>query len=150
MAATVEEYIEAQPEERKAVIKKLRTLFKKNLPKGFEECISYNAIGFVVPHKLYPKGYHCNPKLPLPFMALDSKKSHIAIHHMGMYGDPDLRKWFEEAHKKASPKKLDMGAGCIRYKKEEDIPFDLLVELVKKVTPQQYIDRVEALWVKKK
>lgn len=150
MAATVEEYIEALPEDRKAIIETLRGIFKKNLPKGFEECISYGSIGFVVPHSLYPKGYHCDPKLPVPFINIASKKSHIAVHHMGMYGDPVLRKWFEDEHKKASPKKLDMGAGCIRYKKPEDVPLDLLKTLAKKVTPKDYLARMEAIVAKKK
>ncbi len=150
MAATVEEYVSALPDDRKATIQKLRTLFKKNLPKGYEECISYGVIGYVVPFSIYPKGYHCDPKLPLPFLAIASKKNYISIHHMGMYGDTVLTKWFQDEHKKAAAKKLDMGAACIRYKKEEDIPFDLLATLAKKITPKQYIDRVESYLNKKK
>ena len=150
MAATVEAYIDALPEDRKVIIEKLRNIFRKNLPKGFEECISYGSIGFVVPHSLYPKGYHCDPKLPVPFINIASKKSHIAIHHMGMYADPVLRKWFEDEHKKSSTKKLDMGAGCIRYKKPEDVPLDLLKTLAKKISPKDYLARMEAIVAKKK
>ncbi|MBL0234049.1 MAG: DUF1801 domain-containing protein [Chitinophagaceae bacterium] len=150
MPATVEEYIASLPEDRRTIMEKLRKLFKKNLPKGFEECISYGVIGYVVPHSFYPKGYHCDPKLPLPFIALASKKNFISIHYMGMYGDQAMTKWFQDEHKKASPKKLDMGAACIRYKKEEDIPFDLLATLAKKISPKQYVDRVESYLNRKK
>jgi len=142
-AATVEEYIEQLPDDRKAIIEKLRKVIKKNLPKGFKEEMGYGMMGYVVPHTLYPSGYHCNPKLPLPFMGMASQKNNISVYHMGLYADATLMQWFTAAHAKASAKKLDMGKSCIRYKKAEDIPFELIGELCTKLTPQQWIDLYE-------
>jgi len=142
-ATTVDEYMEQLPEERKAAMKKLRAVIKKHLPKGFQECMGYGMMGYVVPHSKYPGGYHCNPKDPLPFLALASQKNFIAVYHMGIYSDPKLLQWFQEAHAKASMKKLDMGKSCIRYKKPEDIPFELVGELVSKMTPDDWIARYE-------
>ncbi len=144
-ATTVDQYLEEIPEERKAAMKKLRAVIKKNLPKGFQECMGYGMAGYVVPHSKYPAGYHCSPKDPLPFMGFASQKNFIALYHMGIYSDPKLLKWFQEAHTKASPKKLDMGKSCIRYKKTEDIPFELIGELVSKMTPDQWIERYESV-----
>ncbi len=138
-ATTPEEYITAMPEERQAAFKKLRATIKKKLPKGFKEEMSYGMIGYVIPHSKYPAGYHCNPKLPLPFMNIASQKNFIAVYHMGVYADPKLLKWFTDAHTKASAKKLDMGKSCIRYKKPEDIPFELIGELASKITPDEWI-----------
>lgn len=147
-AATVDAYIAELPEDRKATIEKLRKLIKKNLPKGFKEQMGYGMMGYYVPHTIYPDGYHCDPKLPLPFMGMASQKNSINIYHMGIYADPDLYKWFTEAHAKASKKKLDMGKSCIRYKKPEDIPFDLIGELCTKMTPQDWINLYEAKYKK--
>jgi hypothetical protein len=139
-AATVEEYLAGLPTDREPAMRKLRSAIKKNLPKGFAEVMSYGMIGFVVPHKLYPAGYHCDPKLPLPFMSIASQKNFIAVYHMGIYADPALLKWFTGAYAKAFPKrKLDMGKSCQRYKKADDIPFELIGELAAKTTPQQWI-----------
>ncbi len=148
-AGTVDEYLATVPAERLPALKKLRTIFKKNLPKGFQETMNYGMIGYVVPHSVYPKGYHCDPKQPLPFINIASQKNGISIYHMGIYGDEKLLKWFQDAHKKASPKKLDMGKSCIRYKNPDDIPFELFTELARKVSAEEYIARVEKLWVKK-
>ncbi len=142
-ANSVKQYIDELPEDRRATIVKLQKVIKKNLPKGFEECISYGMVGYVVPHKLYPSGYHCNPKLPLPFLSFASQKNSINIYHMGVYGDPKLLKWFQEEHAKASVKKLDMGKSCMRYKKPEDIPFELIGELCQKMTPTDWINLYE-------
>ena len=141
-ATTVNEYIATLPEERKAAITKLRKIIKANLPKGFEEVMSYGMIGFVVPHSIYTKGYHCNPKLPLPFINIGSQKNYISMHHMGVYASKDLLDWFVEESEKV-PYKLDMGKGCIRFKKPEEITFDLIGELAKKLTVQQWIDIME-------
>ena len=138
-AATPEEYIAQIPEERQAAFSKLRKVIKKNLPKGFSEGTSYGMMGWSVPHSLYPSGYHCDPKQPLPFIGIASQKNFIAVYHMGVYADPKLLKWFTAAHAKASPKKLDMGKSCMRYKKPEDIPFDLIGELASKMTPDEWI-----------
>ena len=142
-AATPEEYIQEIPVERQAAFKKLRAVIKKNLPKGFKEGMGYDMMGWDVPHSIYPAGYHCNPKAPLPFMGIASQKNFIAVYHMGVYADPKLLKWFQEAHAKASPKKIDMGKSCIRYKKPEDIPFDLIGELASKITPAEWIATYE-------
>lgn len=134
-----EEYVEELPEDRKATFKELRAAIKKHLPKGFTEEMSYGMIGYVIPHSKYPAGYHCDPKLPLPFMNIASQKSHIAIYHMGLYAMPELMKWFTAAHAKASSKKPDMGKSCIRYKNPEDVPVELIGELASKVTPDEWI-----------
>jgi len=118
-------------------------VIKKNLPKGYKEGMGYGMMGWDVPHSIYPAGYHCNPKDPLPFMGIASQKNFIAVYHMGVYADPKLLKWFQAAHAKASPKKLEMGKSCIRYKKPEDIPFDLIGELASKITPAEWIATYE-------
>ena len=141
-AKTVTEYLAHLPDDRKKVITALRNAFKKNLPKGFEEMMNYGMIGFVVPHKLYPAGYHATPQLPLPFVNIASQKNHIAVYHMGMQGD--LREWFEKEWKKHSEKKLDMGGSCIRFKKAEDVPLKLFTELAKKMTPKDWIEKYES------
>jgi hypothetical protein len=138
-AATVDAYIAELPPERKEAIMQLRKLIKKNLPKGFVEEMSYGMIGYVVPHKLYPAGYHCNPGLPLPFMCLASQKNFIAIYHMCVYSDAELKKWFEAEYAKLGLGKLDMGKSCMRFKKPEKIPYQLIGELAGKITPQQWI-----------
>jgi len=138
-ATTPDQYIKNLPEDRQAAFKKLRAAIKKNLPKGFTECISYGMIGYVVPHSIYPAGYHCSPELPLPFMSIASQKNFIAIYHMGVYGMPELYNWFVAEHAKHSTKKLDMGKSCIRYKKPEDIPVALIGELCTKITVDEWI-----------
>ena len=138
-AATVEAYLAELPEDRQKAMNELRKVIKKNLPKGFKEEMGYGMMGWSVPHSIYPAGYHCNPKDPLPFMGLASQKNFIAVYHMGVYADPKLLKWFTDAHAKASAKKLDMGKSCIRYKKEEDIPYKLIGELASKITPDEWI-----------
>ena len=138
-AKSPDAYIAEMPEERQKAFNKLRSVIKKNIPKGFKETMGYGMMGYCVPHSIYPKGYHCNPKDPLPFMGLASQKNFIAVYHMGIYADPALLKWFVTAHAKASPKKLDMGKSCIRYKKPDDIPFELIGELASKMTPNEWI-----------
>jgi uncharacterized protein YdhG (YjbR/CyaY superfamily) len=142
-ANTVDAYIAELPEERQKAIEKLRKVIKKNLPKGFTEAMGYGMMGWSVPHSIYPAGYHCNPKDPLPFMGLASQKNSINLYHMGVYADPKLLKWFTDAHAKVSPKKLDMGKSCIRYKKPEDIPYDLIGELASKITVTEWINLYE-------
>ncbi len=148
-ATTVEQYLNELPEYRKSIISEIRNIIKKNLSKGFEEGMSYGMIGFYVPHKLYPKGYHCDPKLPLPFINLASQKNHIAIYHMGLYASKEELNWFETEWKKHSSKKLEMGKSCIKFKKAEDVNLKLIAELAKKITPQQWIDTYEKAFVKK-
>lgn len=138
-ATTVKEYIDGLPEDRKEAINQLRTVIQKKLPKGFQEEMSYGMIGYVVPHTLYPAGYHCNPKLPLPFMNIASQKNFIAVYHMGIYADPKLMDWFLAEFSKHSKAKLDMGKSCIRFKKPEQIPFELMGELATKMTVKEWI-----------
>lgn len=136
-AKTPKEYLENLPDDRKAAMTQLRDTIVKNLPKGFAEQMTYGMLGFVVPHSKYPAGYHCNPKLPLGFVSMASQKNFIALYHMGIYSMPHLLKWFTEEYPKHSKAKLDMGKSCIRFKKPDQIPFDLIGELMKKVTPDQ-------------
>lgn len=136
---TVDNYIEQLPDDRKNAMQALRKVFVENLSDGFQECISYGMIGYVVPLSIYPSGYHCDSKLPLPFINLASQKSHIALYHMGIYADPALLSWFQEAYSKHVKGKLDMGKSCIRFKKPELIPYELLAELASKMSVQDWI-----------
>jgi uncharacterized protein YdhG (YjbR/CyaY superfamily) len=137
-------YIEALPEERQEPMRRLRKCMLNNLPEGFEETMSYGMIGYVVPHSKYPAGYHCNTELPLPFLNIASQKNNIALYHMGLYADPKLNAWFVNAFKAKISTKLDMGKSCIRFKKPEEIPYELLGELCKKITVSDWIDLYEA------
>lgn len=142
-AKTVDGYIAELPPERQAALGRLRAEVTRNLPAGFVEQMQWGMVGYVVPHALYPAGYHTDPAQPLPFLALASQKSHIAVYHMGIYADAKLLDWFTAEHAKASPRKLDMGKSCIRYRKPEDIPFELIGRLAGKVTPKQWIASYE-------
>jgi len=140
-AKTVEEYIDSLPDERKKAIMAIRREILNNLPKGFEETMQYGMISYVVPHKLYPAGYHTNPKDALPFMSIASQKNHIAVYHMAMYGA--LHDWFVNAWTKATDKKLDMSKSCIRFRKAEDVPVQLIGKLAAKMTPKQWVESYE-------
>lgn len=139
VAKTPDQYFALLPDDRKAPMLELRRCINKNIPKGFEEQISYGMVGWVVPHNIYPPGYHCNKKLPLPFVNLGSQKNFIALHHMGIYADPLLLEWFVQEYPKFSKAKLDMGKGCIRFKKMDDIPYKLIGELIKKISVKDWI-----------
>lgn len=141
--STLDEYFESIPSERKEAVKKIYETLKMNLPNGFEEQISYGHIGFVVPHSMYPNGYHCDPTSPLPFIGLASQKNFIALYHMGIYSDEKLLNWFIEEYPKHAKRKLDMGKSCIRFKKTDDIPYDLIGKLASKITPDQWIATYE-------
>lgn len=140
---TPDEIIENVPEERKEALIKLRNTILNNLPAGFQECVNYGMISYVVPHSIYPSGYHCDPKLPLPFLSFASQKNFIAIYHMGIYADPELLDWFISEYQQISKTKLDMGKSCMRFKKPDQIPFDLIGTLVSKMGPQDWINRYE-------
>lgn len=142
-AKTPEEYIAELPADRKEAMSELRKVILKNLPAGFSEEMSYGMLGYVVPHSLYPSGYHCNPKLPLPFINIASQKNFIAIYHMGIYADKNLLKWFTDEYGKYSKSKPDMGKSCLRFKKPEQIPFKLIGELASKMTPKEWISTFE-------
>ncbi|MDK2771043.1 MAG: DUF1801 domain-containing protein [Flavobacterium haoranii] len=147
-ATSPEQYINEAPEDRREALEKLRTTILENLPKGFQEGMGYGMIGYSVPHTIYPAGYHCDPKTPLPFMSFASQKNSINFYHMGIYADKQLYDWFVDEFPKHSKKKLDMGKSCMRFKKVEDIPFELLGELSKKMTPEQWISIYESAFRK--
>lgn len=140
---TVARYVQDLPEDRRSACRKLRSVIKANLPAGFTEMISYGMPGYVVPKRLYPDGYHCNPSLPLPFMGFASQKSHIGLHHMGLYADPALLAWWQREWPKHVATKLDMGKSCIRFKKPEVIPYELVGELCTRMTPERWIEIYE-------
>jgi uncharacterized protein YdhG (YjbR/CyaY superfamily) len=144
-ADSVTEYLTEIPEDRKAAVTKLRNTILENIPKGFQECMSYGMIGYVVPHSTYPKGYHCDPKLPLPFVNIASQKNFIALYHMGIYGNPKLLEWFTTEYPKHCKYKLDMGKACVRFKKLDDIPYDLIAKLMQKISVEDWIDCCESV-----
>jgi uncharacterized protein YdhG (YjbR/CyaY superfamily) len=143
-ALTPDQYISELPEDRKIAMEQLRKVVLDNLPAGFKEVMSYGMLGYCVPHEIYPNGYHCNPKDPLPFFAMASQKNSINIYHMMLYADKELHDWFVAEYPKYSKSKLDMGKSCIRFKKTADIPYDLIGELMSKVTLDQWIERYES------
>jgi uncharacterized protein YdhG (YjbR/CyaY superfamily) len=150
LAKSVDEYVENVSENYREGIQKLREVVKNNISEGFEEMLNYGMIGFVVPHELYPNGYHCDPKLPLPFINIAAQKNFISFYHMGIYAKPSLLEWFVEQYSKTSTVKLDMGKSCIRFKKADHIPYNLIGELVKKMTVQNWIEVYENAFVSNK
>lgn len=138
-ANTITEYFNQLPEDRIAPMEQLRETILQNLPEGFKEEISYGMPGYVIPHSIFPDGYHCNPKLPLPFLSFASQKNFIALYHMGIYAHPELLEWFVNEYPKHVKTKLDMGKSCIRFKNIKTIPFKLIGELCRKMTSQQWI-----------
>ena len=133
------DYLNGIPENRKSPFNKLRNIIRSNLPKEFEESFHYGMIGYVVPHSIYPDGYHVTPETPLPFINIANQKNFIAVYHMGIYADPSILDWFVKEYPKHCSRKLDMGKSCIRFKKVEEIPFDLIKELVKKISCEEWI-----------
>ena len=142
-AATADDYVATLPDDRREAIEKLRKVIKKNIPKGFSETMQYGMMGWVVPHTKYPAGYHCDPKQALPFAGLASQKNAISFYHMGIYSMPELLDWFTKEYPKHCKTKLDMGKSCVRFKKPEQIPYELIGELMKKVTPEKWIEVYE-------
>lgn len=136
---TIEEILNNAPEDRKEAFNKLHNTIVKNLPKNFEAAISYGGLGYVIPHTIYPAGYHCKPIEPLPFAAIASQKNSINLYHMGIYSDPKLLEWFVNEYPKHTKQKLDMGKSCIRFKKLDDIPYELIGELMKKMSADEWI-----------
>jgi uncharacterized protein YdhG (YjbR/CyaY superfamily) len=149
-AQTIKEYLEAIPEERKNAFYTLRETILENIPIGFSEELSYGMLGYVVPHSIYPNGYHCNTKLPLPFLNIASQKNFIAVYHMGIYADSKLLDWFMAEFPKHSSQKLDMGKSCIRFKKPDQIPYDLIGELVQKMSVQDWVNSYESHFINSK
>lgn len=144
-AATPEAYLKSLPPDRQAVMRQLRQTIVDNLPKGFEETMSYGMIGYVVPHQTYQPGYHCDPKLPLPFIHIAAQKNFYALYHGGLYAQSDLLKWFTDAYPNHSSARLDMGKSCVRFKKAEHIPHSLLAELCQKISVDQWISLYESV-----
>ncbi len=138
-ANSVEEYMELIPEDRRPAMKKLWETIGERIPDGFDPCINYSMPSYVVPHSLYEPGYHCDPKLPLPFLSIASQKNFIALYHMGIYANPDLLVWFTDEYPKHSKRKLDMGKSCIRFKKVDQIPFELIGDLVSRMTVEDWV-----------
>ncbi|WP_026450677.1 DUF1801 domain-containing protein [Aequorivita capsosiphonis] len=145
---TADQYITTLSEDRNKVMQKLSETIKKNLPKGFEETMQYGMISYVVPHSIYPDGYHCKPTNSLPFMSISSMKNHIGFHHMGIYSDPDLLKWFTDEYPKHTTGKLDIGKSCIRFKNPNNIQFELLGTLTAKMSVEDWIAKYERTFKK--
>ena len=142
---TEDEFVASLPEERREPVARLLSVVRENIPSGFEEAISNDMVNFQVPLSLYPKGYHVGKDVPLPYISIASGKGHIALHHFGLYMDNELLKWFQNSYAEQVPRKLDMGKSCIRFKKPEHIPYDLIGELIRQRTVQQWVDCYDAL-----
>jgi Domain of unknown function (DU1801) len=140
---TVEKYLAELPEDRRKALVVLRQVILKNLDKDYEEGIQYGMIGYYVPHRVYPAGYHCDPKQPLPFAHLASQKNHMSLYLMCVYGESELSRWFREAWAKTG-KKLDMGKACVRFKKLEDLALDVIAEAIKRMPAKKFIEICEA------
>jgi uncharacterized protein YdhG (YjbR/CyaY superfamily) len=142
-ATTVAQYLRELPDDRRAAIKTVRTTMREHLPSGYQEGMQYGMIGYFVPHKVYPAGYHCDPSQPLPFAHLASQKNHMAVYLFGMYADSKIEKWFRDQWAKTG-KKLDMGKSCIRFRKLEDLPLDLIGQTIAKIPVDHMIRQYEA------
>lgn len=147
---TISEYLAGIPRERLPYFERLRESIKRGLPEGFVEQISSGMIGYVVPHSIYPAGYHCNPKDPLPYMNIASKKTGFSLYHLAIYGNKELYDWFMEGYSKIAKHKIDSGAGCVRFKYLEEIPFDLISELAAKMSVREWIEFYESTYKPKK
>lgn len=138
-AITPSEYMSQLSEDRKDVVQKLRQTILDHIDPKFQECMNYRMLGYVVPFTIYPDGYHCNPKLPLPFMNLASQKNFIAVYHMGVYAKKEIYDWFITEYPKHTTAKLDMGKSCIRFKKMDAIPYALIGQLAAKLSADEWI-----------
>lgn len=140
---TVDVYIRSVSEVQREAFAKLIDTVRKNIPESFEEVIQYKMPAYVVPHSIYPKGYHCAPQDPLPFISVAARKNFIALYHMGIYSHKPLYDWFVEEYPKHSVYKLDMGKSCIRFKKYDAIPYQLIAELMQKMPADEWIKLYE-------
>ena len=139
-----EEYINSMDEKWKEACIRLMNIVDENIPEGFEKTMQYQMISYVVPLSTYPNGYHVTPNTPLPFISLGVQKRHIALYHMGIYANPKLLKWFQDEYSKRVPTKLNMGKSCIRFTNTKNIPYELIAELVKKMSMEKWIECYEA------
>ena len=140
---TIKGYINSLESDRKKTITQLINVIEQNIPKGFEKTMNYGMPSFVIPHSIYPDGYHCDNKLPLPFISISNLKSSISLHHMGLYANSELLDWFKSEYPEHSKTKLDIGKGCIKFKKINDIPYKLIGVLSKRMTVKNWIDTYE-------
>lgn len=147
-AKTVEEYLQELPDDRKIAMAKLRKTILSHIPKGYTEGMGNGMMGYFVPHSIYPKGYHCQPDLPLPFVSIASQKNFIALYHMGIYSNPQLLQWFTDEYPKHCKTKLDMGKSCIRFKKSELIPYELIGELMEKMSVNEWVECYEKSFIR--
>ena len=143
VAKNPDDYIAQLPDDKREAVVKLREEVLKNLPKGFIECLNYGILGYVIPHAVYPKGYHSDTKLPFPFANIGAQKNFVVFHHLGIYVSPKLLNWFIGEYPKHTDSKLDMGKGCIRFKNPDKIPFKLVGELMRKISAEEWIDQYE-------
>jgi Domain of unknown function (DU1801) len=142
-ASTVAQYLAELPDERRKDLELVRQVILKNLDKDYEEGIQYGMIGYYVPHRVYPAGYHCDPKQPLPFASLASQKNYMSLYLMCVYGESDLTRWFQEAWARTG-KKLDMGKACLRFKNPKDLALDVIAEAIRRVPAKKYVEHCEA------
>jgi uncharacterized protein YdhG (YjbR/CyaY superfamily) len=147
--STVEEYLAAIPEDRRETLNAIRKVIRKNLPKGYEEGIQYGMIGYFVPHGVYPAGYHCDPKQPLPFVHLASQKNHMALYLFCLYMDEAAMERFTTAWQQTG-KKLDMGKSCVRFKKLEQVPLDVVADTIRAIPVKDFVAHYDASRPKKK
>lgn len=143
-ATSVSEYLASLPEDRREAIQALRKVILANMDPLLEEGMTYGMIGYYVPHRHYPNGYHCDPKQPLPYAGLASQKNHMSLYTMSVYGHMPTLEWFQKEWAKTG-KKLDMGKSCIRFKKLDDIPLDVIGELFRRVSAEKYIANYESV-----
>ena len=144
-ATSVEHYLTELPEDRKAIMQQLREMIQSHISKDTEETMQYGMITYVIPYSVYPAGYHCAPKQPLPFISLAAQKNFFAFYHMGMYAKPELLNWYIEAYERIMQRKPDVGKSCIRFKKAEHISFELLAELVRRMPSSEWIELYEKM-----
>jgi hypothetical protein len=138
-ATTVDEYLANLPAERRALVETVRQTILANLDSDIEEGMQYGMIGYYVPHRVFPAGYHVDPAQPLPFAALASQKNHMALYLMSVYTEGEEAEWFRHAWEKASPKKLDMGKSCVRFRKLEDVPLEVVGKAIRRVPAARHI-----------
>jgi len=143
-ARTVRQYLDALPADRRAALEAVRAVILENLDPLYQEGMQYGMIGYSVPHSVYPAGYHCDPKQPLPFASIASQKNHMAVYLMGLYGDPEQERWFAEEWRRTG-KRLDMGKCCVRFRRLEDVPLEVLGKAVKRVPARKFIATYEAV-----
>ncbi|HFI0113634.1 TPA: DUF1801 domain-containing protein [Streptococcus suis] len=146
---SIEAYFSILPDNRKDAVERLHRVILEHLPDGFEVGVLGGMINYYVPLTSYPNGYHCTPGEPLPFLALASQKAHIALYHMGIYMDKELHDWFVAAYQEQVPTKLDMGKSCIRMKNPKNIPYELIGELVTRMSMERYIELYEENHIRK-